>query len=407
MVASPRRRRFVRRLSETASTVLMVSGMRTMRVFAIDGCKLPSNAAKEWSGTLEEPGKKRKELEALMEKIIAQHIQLDKEPAEEKGLSGAAFSYVYDKEYQEKHLERIEKKLGYIDEFLGRAEERNGSGGEEVKSNITDNESAKIKGSHGYIQGYNGIAAADSKSQVLVAAEAFGSGSGNEHFPAMMEAPGETMGALTGKEEALKGVIVEGDTGYFSEENLREAKERKIEALIPDQQFRKRDASFEGRPFHGGKKRFTAEDFEYEAEENKYRCPEKKDLLYKGHVKLNRNSGEKYQARRGDCKDCPLRERCAAGRGGNSPRTLFIADKRKEENLCGQMREKIDQVKYRVLYGRRMQIIEPCFADITYNKKMNRFTLRTKIKVNTQWLLYCIVHNIGKCMPGILAESGG
>jgi hypothetical protein len=40
-------------------------------------------------------------------------------------------------------------------------------------------------------------------------------------------------------------------------------------------------------------------------------------------------------------------------------------------------------------------------------KGMNRFSLRTKIKVNIQWLLYCIVHNIGKCMPGILAGSGG
>jgi hypothetical protein len=34
---------------------------------------------------------------------------------------------------------------------------------------------------------------------------------------------------------------------------------------------------------------------------------------------------------------------------------------------------------------------------------MNRFSLRTKIKVNIQWLLYCMVHNIGKCIPGILA----
>ena len=27
---------------------------------------------------------------------------------------------------------------------------------------------------------------------------------------------------------------------------------------------------------------------------------------------------------------------------------------------------------------------------------MDRFTLRGKIKVNIQWLLYCMVHNIGK-----------
>jgi hypothetical protein len=71
------------------------------------------------------------------------------------------------------------------------------------------------------------------------------------------------------------------------------------------------------------------------------------------------------------------------------------------------MRKKIDEPKYRALYGRRMRIIEPYFSDMSYCKGMNRFSLRTKIKVNIQWLLYCIVHNIGKCMPGILAESGG
>jgi hypothetical protein len=38
------------------------------------------------------------------------------------------------------------------------------------------------------------------------------------------------------------------------------------------------------------------------------------------------------------------------------------------------MRKKIDRIKYRALYGRRMQIIEPCFSDITYCKKMNRFS---------------------------------
>jgi hypothetical protein len=148
--------------------------------------------------------KKKKDLEALMGKIIAQHVQLDKQAAGEKDLSGAAFSYVYDKEYQDKHLERIKKKLKYIDTFLETTEERKGAGGEEVKSNITDNESAKIAGPRGYIQGYNGIAIADAKSQIIAAAEAFGNGNENETFPEMMDKPAETMETLSGKEEPLE-----------------------------------------------------------------------------------------------------------------------------------------------------------------------------------------------------------
>jgi hypothetical protein len=61
----------------------------------------------------------------------------------------------------------------------------------------------------------------DTKSRIIVAAEAFGSGNESETFPEMMDKPAETMGTLSGKEKPLKGAIVEGDTGYFSEENLR------------------------------------------------------------------------------------------------------------------------------------------------------------------------------------------
>ena len=62
------------------------------------------------------------------------------------------------------------------------------------------------------------------------------------------------------------------------------------------------------------------------------------------------------------------------------------------------MRDKIDEPVNRELYSRRMQIIEPVFSHMTNCKGMNRFTLRTQKKVNAQWLLFCIVHNMWKCM---------
>jgi hypothetical protein len=76
-------------------------------------------------------------------------------------------------------------------------------------------------------------------------------------------------------------------------------------------------------------------------------------------------------------------------------------DRQGGENLSEGMREKIDKGKYRALYGRRMQIIEPCFGDMRYCKGMDRFTLRGKRKVNIQWLMQSMVHNIGKCIGRI------
>jgi hypothetical protein len=38
----------------------------------------------------------------------------------------------------------------------------------------------------------------------------------------------------------------------------------------------------------------------------------------------------------------------------------------------------------------------PVFANICVQKRLNRFTLRTKSKVDVQWKLFALVHNIGK-----------
>ncbi len=46
----------------------------------------------------------------------------------------------------------------------------------EVKSNITDNESAKMKTNKGTIQGVNGVATVDKKHQIIIDATGFGEG---------------------------------------------------------------------------------------------------------------------------------------------------------------------------------------------------------------------------------------
>jgi len=41
-------------------------------------------------------------------------------------------------------------------------------------------------------------------------------------------------------------------------------------------------------------------------------------------------------------------------------------------------------------------IVEPVFAHICSTLGLNRFSLRGRIKVDIQWKLYCIVHNLTK-----------
>jgi transposase len=381
----------------------------TGEMFAIDGCKLPSNASKEWSGSIKELRKKRDKLKGHMDKLIKQHRELDKDEKAKKIQKPYAKTMGEDRERRKRTIERLKKNWDKLNEFLEEAEPRKGASGGEVKSNITDNESALIKGPHGYIQGYNGITIADSGSQIIVSAEVTGSGPESGSFPKMLESLEENMKMLTGKEKPLKKSLLVGDTGYFSEANLQEAAERGINVLIPDPQFRQRDPYYAEKKEEKveKKKRYAAEDFKYDKKTDSFICPCGKVLEYKCDIKLRNNGGRKYMAKRTDCANCPLIERCIARRSGKNPkRTLYIADKKYKDNLSEKMRKKIDNPAYRELYSRRMQIVEPVYSNITYNKGMNRFTLRTERKVNIQWKLYCMAHNIGKCIKPLGEKCG-
>ncbi|MBI5294532.1 MAG: transposase [Chloroflexi bacterium] len=41
-------------------------------------------------------------------------------------------------------------------------------------------------------------------------------------------------------------------------------------------------------------------------------------------------------------------------------------------------------------------MVEPVFANICVHKHMDRFTLRSKRKLDVQWGLFALLHNIGK-----------
>ena len=60
----------------------------------------------------------------------------------------------------------------------------------------------------------------------------------------------------------------------------------------------------------------------------------------------------------------------------------------------------------RRLYGQRFAMVEPVFANIRHNKRLNRFTLRGQKKVDTQWKLFCLVYNIEKLAHHGYAVSG-
>lgn len=144
-------------------TVCWTEGLIGKQMFAVDGCKISSNCAKEWSGTTAQLRKKAQKLEESVRALIGRHREED--------ARGEAPEH---REQEERKLEKLESKAKKIQGWLANHEERMGKQGKPVKSNITDNESAKMPSGHGVIQGYNGIAVVDSLHQVVVDAQVIG-----------------------------------------------------------------------------------------------------------------------------------------------------------------------------------------------------------------------------------------
>jgi len=359
--------------------------------FAIDGCRLPSNASIELSGTKEELEKKLNVYRRMAEKHIAKHKRQD-----ERG------ELVNEENFQ-KRQKKLNKQISKISDFLIGMKQKEGKRREELKSNVTDNESAMIRNSGEYIQGYIGLAVADDLNQIIVSAEAVGSANEGEHFPRLLDKTLNNMKEVGVKPQAGKKLIMMADNNHFSEDNLRACQERVIEAIIPDGQYKRRLGGNE-------KSRYETGDFKHHKEGDYYECPNGKKLEYKGITVLRGLEWKKYQASVKDCRICPFNTKCINSKKDinkiDCGKKMLIMKSSELGNLCSIMCEKLNTEEYQDQYANRIQIIEPVFANIKYSKGLNRFTLRGKDKVNGQWNIYCIVHNLGKCLKAFNLNMG-
>jgi transposase len=375
--------------------VLMVceeEGLLGGSFFALDGLKLPSNASKQWSGKLSKLERKKEKLEGKLKRLLEEHEREDRGDDDPSG--PGSFPR---KTNRAKQIKRIQRQAKRLKKWLQENEKKIGSNGKEITSNVTDNDSGQMITSHGFIQGYNSQALVDDKHQVVVHGEVFGTVSDHEHVEPIMAGAKENMQAIGHDEDYFKGAIFVADTNYHSQSNLKSCQKMELDAYIPDRYFRRRDPRYEAQKRYWPKrKKYALEDFHHDEAKDHYVCPNGKRL--KGKLKELYREGlvyRVYSADKKDCQPCPLRLKCLTGRGAKR-KYLWVPIAVQLTNLSRKMAGKIDTEKGRKIYPRRIAIAEPVFANIRTHKRLDRFTLRGKIKVNIQWLLYCMVHNIGK-----------
>ena len=369
--------------------------------FAIDGCKLPSNASKQWSGTLKELRHKQKKLEAAAKKIIERHrAQDDSEKQSPVTLQ------------EDKKRVTYERKMEKIKGFLKTAKPNLGPSGQERKSNITDPDSAKMSTNHGVIQGYNGIAVVDAKHQIVVCASAHGEGQEAHLLAPLIETTREQCKTAQIADDIFKETKLTADAGYSSQASVQYMQEHNVDAYIADRSHRNRDPAFaeadrykersrqdKRRRAGTNPPRFTPKDFDYDEKHRTCRCPAGQHLYRNGNnINVHGYLGVKFRGAKSVCRPCTLRHRCLTTPKTTDTKqvTIFIGQtKTRNESPIEKMKRKFDTPLGRFTYNQRIAIVEPVFANLQ-NKGMKRFTLRGKNKVDAQWKLFTLVHNIEK-----------
>ncbi len=253
---------------------------------------------------------------------------------------------------EEKQIKTLLDASDKIDRFLKNNNERLGHSGKEVQSNITDNDSAKMKTSNGVIQGYVGVAAVDSKHQIIISAEAYGQGQEHGLLEPMVEQI-ETAFEADPVSPLQEGRVL-ADSGFCNKATLAYLEEKNIDSYVADHGFRSRDPRFKTAVEHkpetsrkkSDKSRFTVEDFSIDINQQRCICPAGKELWLKcAQAKITTNIFMQFMGHKEDCDHCTLRSKCLRStrqKGARQVNVKIGSIAKKKHGPLERMKQKID-----------------------------------------------------------------
>ena len=339
-------------------------------VSAIDGMKLLSNASKQRSGTHADFVRQAAKVQAAAT-MLRRHHAAESAPTEPDRDTKAT-----------QRVPRLERDVAQIRTWLANNPgDRRGPKGARDDGTRTVNESAKLATSRGVLQGYTGVAAVDRAHQIVVEPQAHG----------------------TSAEQELLVPIVQATDAHCT-----------ADTLITHHALRRRDARFATQarhlalptPWHCKLPKPTStaclapRDFVYDPVARTCVCPAATSLYRRGQARVTKgNVGEHFRGAKRDCMPCDRRPECLRSSATTPVRNVALLQARSPvacETPAARMQAQLDTPHGRAQDGRRFATAEPVFANLRHNKRLDRFTLRGRTKVDGQWKIYCLVHNIEK-----------
>jgi len=243
----------------------------------------------------------------------------------------------------------------------------------EVKRvNLTDPDANFMKVDGNLKPGYNGQVAVDSQKGIIVAAELSDKQDDHDSLAKLLEQTKTNTGRYP--------VQALADSGFGGIRNLKYLKSVGIVGYIPDRidQGRKR----------GKVSSFHKSFFEYEAVNDRYRCPAGEYLSYL-QTKHNKKVGTHRIYEGLACGKCVYQKACSRA----AKRRIIRFE---GEELKDEMRERLGSEAGKKKYLARQGLVERVFGDMKQNFKKRELWLRGKVKAKGEFLLMCVAYNLRK-----------
>lgn len=182
---------------------------------------------------------------------------------------------------------------------------------------------------------------------------------------------------------------ITADAGYGSEENYGMLAEKEITAFVKYSTFDKEQGKTRKK-----KNDFSRDNLFYNKEEDFYVCPMGQKMHKSGTGQKKTTSGfmqthTRYTAQ--NCQGCPMRGVCFKGKNNRT-----VERNRSLEAYKEMVRANLLSARGQEKRKRRTADVEPTFAQLKHNRNFKRFTLRGLQKVEIEFGLHALAHNIKK-----------
>jgi hypothetical protein len=183
------------------------------------------------------------------------------------------------------------------------------------------------------------------------------------------------------------------DAAYGSEENYAYVEKEKLGNYLKYNTFY-RETHPPRKPELIQKASFRVENLPYNSDKDEFTCPANHPLTYRETRPYRTENGYLTQRRFYECSECgscPLKSQCTKAKGN---RRIQVSFKLREYRQ--QAKENLLSEQGVALRKQRGPDVETPFGDIKYNMGVRRFLLRGLKKVETEWGLLSLAHNMRK-----------